>query len=139
MAATQPTPAEQFGEYAKDAFYVTVGLGVLAVQQLQVQRRQFTKWLNGQANEARTSLDGMQGRFDERVKAAEERLAALEEQANVVLTELKDRLPDSVKEFAEQSIEFATQARADLYDLFGVTPGRFPARPTKPNRPTKAA
>jgi hypothetical protein len=139
MSATDPTPAEQFGEYAKNAFYVTVGLGVLAVQQLQVQRRQFTSWLNGQASEARTSLDDLQGRFDERVKVAEERLTALEEQAETVLTELKGRLPESVKEFAEQSIEFATQARADLFDLFGVAPGSFPTRATKRNRPTKAA
>jgi hypothetical protein len=135
----EPTPAEQFGEYAKNAFYVTVGLGVLAVQQLQVQRRQFATWLSGQATEARTSLDDLQGKFEEGVKAAEERLTALEEQAEVVLNDLRGHLPESVKEFAEQSIEFATQARADLFDLFGVTPGRFPTRITKSGRPTKAA
>jgi hypothetical protein len=136
---TEPTPAEQVGEYAKNAFYVTVGLGVLAVQQIQVQRRQFTAWLTGQAHEARTSFDGFQDKFEEGVKAAEERLTALEEQAETVFADLRDHLPESVKEFAEQSIDYAYQARADLFDLFGITPSR--SRTTKPrtSKPTKAA
>jgi hypothetical protein len=127
---TEPTPAEQFGEYAKNAFYVTVGMGVLAVQQFQVQRRQLTAWLTGQAHEARTSFDEFQTKFEDGVKAAEERLTALEDQADAVFTELRDHLPDSVKELAEKSVEYATQARADLFDLFGITPSR--PRTTKP-------
>ena len=137
---SQPNPADQFGEYAKTAFYVTVGLGVLTVQKIQVQRRQLTTWLSGQATEARTSLDDLQGKLDEGVKAAEERLTALEDQAEALLTELKGHLPESVKEFADQSVEYAYQARADLFDLFGITPGRFPATKSRTgNRSTKAA
>jgi hypothetical protein len=136
---SEPTPAEQIGEYAKNAFYVTVGLGVLAVQQVQVQRRQFAEWLSGQASEAKTSFDDLQGKFEERVKVAEERLTAIEEQAETVLTELRGHLPESVKQLAEQSVELATQARADLFDLFGVKPGRFTPKSTKTSRPTKAA
>jgi len=137
---SQPTPAEQVGEYAKNAFYVTIGIGVLTVQKLQVQRHQLVGWLNGQAGEARTSLDDLQGKIEEGVKAAEERLTALEEQAETVLTELKGHLPESVRELAEQTIEYANQARADLFDRFGITPSRFTStKPRSSNRSTKAA
>ena len=135
---SQNTPAEQFGEYAKNAFYVTIGVGVLAVQQVQVQRRQFAEWLSGQQAEARTSLDDLQGRIEEGVKAAEERLSALEDQAEAVLTELKGRLPESVKDLAEQSIDYATQARSELFDLFGFTPAKR-SKATKASSTTKAA
>ncbi|MGH9118694.1 MAG: hypothetical protein ACRD0A_12705 [Acidimicrobiales bacterium] len=135
---SQNPTAEQFGEYAKNAFYVTIGLGVLAVQQVQVQRRQFAQWLNGQATGARTSFDDLQGRLEDGVKAAEERLSALEEQAEAVLTELQGRLPESVKELAEQSIDYATQARAELFDLFGFT-SATPSKPAKSSGSTKAA
>ncbi len=130
--------AEQFGEYAKNAVYVTIGLGVLAVQQLQVQRRQFAQWLTGQATEARTSFDDLQGKVENRVKATEERLSALEDQAESVLIELRGRLPESVKELAEQTIEYAAQARAELFDLFGFTPPRS-VKSAKSTRSTKAA
>src|SRR5688500_12776204 len=107
---TNPT-ADQVGEYAKNAFYVSVGHGVLAVQQPQVQRRQLADWVTGQAAEARTSVDGLQDKLQDRVKLAEERLTALEEQAETLLSELKDRLPEPVKDLAEQSIDYATSAR----------------------------
>jgi hypothetical protein len=133
---TNPT-AEQVGEYAKNAFYVGVGLGVLAAQQLQVQRRQLAHWVTGQATEARTSVDGLQDKLQDRVKLAEERLTALEEQAEMLLSELKDRLPEPVRDLAEQSIDYATSARAELFELFGSrVPGTLRSARS---RSTKAA
>ena len=41
---------------AKDALYVTVGLGVIAVQKAQVQRQELNKRLKSQADEAKGSL-----------------------------------------------------------------------------------
>jgi hypothetical protein len=54
---------------AKDAFYVTVGLGVIAMQKAQVQRRELEKRLKAQADDI-TKL------VEDRVKLVEERLRA---------------------------------------------------------------
>ncbi len=53
---------------AQDAAYVSVGLGVIAIQRLQVRRRELSK-----------ALSGHTGLVGDRLKAVEERLeAALE-------------------------------------------------------------
>ncbi|MGH9246403.1 MAG: hypothetical protein ACRD29_19245 [Acidimicrobiales bacterium] len=111
--------AEQFTKIGKDAAYVTIGLGVLALQKLQVQRRELADWVTGQADEARTSIGTLQGQFGDRVKAVEERLAALEERVDSVLDEFQGRLPEQVRELTEQARAFTRQARAELFDLVG--------------------
>jgi hypothetical protein len=54
---------EDLSKLAKDAFYVAVGLGVMAVQKVQVRRREVQKQLGT--------------RLENRVKTVEERLQAL--------------------------------------------------------------
>jgi hypothetical protein len=134
----QNTVADQVGEYAKNAVYMTIGLGVLAIQQVQVQRRQLVDWLSGQATELRGSLETMQSRIEETAKATEERVTAFEEHAEALLTEVQGRLPESVKDLAVQSIDYATQAETKLFDLVGFTPPK-PAKPAKTTGTAKAA
>jgi hypothetical protein len=135
---TQKSPAEQVASAAKDAMYVTIGLGVLAVQELQVRRHEIAGWFAGKADQAKGSIDGLQGRIEDGVKTVEERLSALEEQATTVLEELQGRIPESVKTLADQAVDVATSARAELFDLFGFTPAK-PAKATKSTKTTKAA
>ena len=52
---------------AKDAFYVTVGLGVIALQKAQVQRNELEKRLKAQA-------DSLTKVVEDRLKLVEERL-----------------------------------------------------------------
>jgi TolA-binding protein len=134
----QNTVADQVGEYAKNALYMTIGLGVLAIEQVQVQRRQLVDWLSGQATELRGSLETMQSRIEDTVKATEERVTAFEEHAEALLTDVQGRLPESVKDLAEQSIDYATQAQAKVFDLVGFTPPK-PAKPVRTTGTTKAA
>ena len=58
---------DDLSKSAKDAFYVTVGLGVIAMQKAQVQRRELEKLLKEQA-------DGITKVVEDRVKLVEERL-----------------------------------------------------------------
>jgi hypothetical protein len=134
----QNTAADQVGEYAKNTLSMTIGLGVLAIQQIQVQRRQLLDWASGQATELRGSLETMQSRIEEAVKAAETRVTAFEDHAEALLTEVQGRLPESVKDVAEQSIDYATQTQAKVFDLVGFAPPR-PAKPAKTTGATKAA
>lgn len=59
------SPIDDLASVAKDAAYVSVGLGVIAIQRLQVRRQ-----------ELRKALRGHSGPVGERLKALEERLGA---------------------------------------------------------------
>ena len=59
------SPIDDVASAAKDAAYVSVGLGVIAIQRLQVRRQ-----------ELRKALRGHSGLVSERLKALEERLGA---------------------------------------------------------------
>jgi hypothetical protein len=116
---SQRPTIEAIGQAAKDAAYVTIGLGVIAAQKLQVQRRELSTWLGSQVDEARTSFDGLQTRVEDRVKVLEERFTALEDQMEAMLDELQGRLPEQVREFAGQARDLAKQARSELRDRVG--------------------
>jgi hypothetical protein len=58
---------DDLSKSAKDAFYVTVGLGVIAMQKAQVQRRELEKRIKEQA-------DDLTKVVEDRVKLVEERL-----------------------------------------------------------------
>ena len=47
------SPIDDVASAAKDAAYVSVGLGVIAFQRLQVRRHELRKALSGQTDEAR--------------------------------------------------------------------------------------
>ena len=71
------TPAEELTNTVKDAAYVSVGLGVIAFQRLQVRRNELMKALNGPTEEARGTLEMLASLVGERVKVVEERVGSL--------------------------------------------------------------
>jgi hypothetical protein len=70
------TPVDDLANTVKDAAYVSVGLGVIAFQRLQVRRQELSKALRGPVGEARGTLDTVSALVGERLKVAEERLSA---------------------------------------------------------------
>lgn len=71
------TPAEDVANVIKDAAYVSVGLGVIAFQRLQVRRNELAKALSGPAEEAKGTLEVVGALVGERVKLVEERVSAV--------------------------------------------------------------
>lgn len=67
-------PVDDLTNAIKDATYVSVGLGVIAFQRLQVRRQELLKAFDGTAEEARGNLEMVASLVGERVKAVEERL-----------------------------------------------------------------
>jgi hypothetical protein len=61
----------------KDAAYVSVGLGVIAFQRLQVRRNELSKSLAGQTEGAKGALDLVGALVSDRVKVVEERLTSV--------------------------------------------------------------
>lgn len=70
------TPVDDLTNAVKDAAYVSVGLGVIAFQRMQVRRNELTKALNGPLDEARGTLEVLGALVGERVKLVEERISA---------------------------------------------------------------
>ncbi len=68
------SPIDDVANVVKDATYVSVGLGVIAFQRLQVRRNELTKALSGQADDAKGALGILSAVVGERLKLVEERL-----------------------------------------------------------------
>ena len=105
---------DDISKVLKDAVYVTVGLAVLGVQRLQVQRQELGKALTGQVDDARTQLQSVTKIVDDRFKTVEERLEGVEERVDALLDQFEDRLPDQAKEIARQARQAAKDARGQL-------------------------
>jgi prefoldin subunit 5 len=93
---------------AKDAFYVGVGLGVIAFQKAQVQRVELTKTLKGQVGEAKGQIDKIATNAD----AVEDRFEAL-------LDEIEAKLPEQTREIMQQARVTARDARQQVRSVVG--------------------
>ncbi len=71
------SPLDDITNVVKDAAYVTVGLGVIAFQRLQVRRHELSQALAGGGDAATGALDLVNTVVGERVKAVEERFIAV--------------------------------------------------------------
>lgn len=71
------TPVDDLANAIKEATYVSVGLGVIAFQRLQVRRNELTKAISGPAEEARGTLEVLGAAVGERAKLVEERITAV--------------------------------------------------------------
>ena len=71
------TPVDDLANAIKDATYVSVGLGVIAFQRLQVRRNELAKAISGPAEEARGTLEVLGAVVSERLKLVEERIGAV--------------------------------------------------------------
>ena len=109
---TPKSAAEDLTKLAKDAFYVSIGLAVIAFQKAQVQRQELRKQLSGQVDDAKAQLQSLTKRFDDRVKVVEERLEGVETRFESLLDQLEERLP-------EQAREAAKDARTQVRGLVG--------------------
>ena len=113
------TAAEDLTKLAKDAFYVSVGLAVIALQKLQVQRQELRKQVSGQVDDAKAQLQSISKVFDDRVKVVEERLEGVETRFESLLDQLEERLPEQAREVAKQARTAAKEARTQARTLIG--------------------
>ena len=96
----------------KDAAYVTVGLGVLAVQKAQVGRREPTSRVEAQLNETSEQVQKIAKRVEARVQP--------------VLGQLEGALPETAKDLVKQARDAAREAQAQLLGRTNGTQRRAP-------------
>lgn len=70
------SPLDEVAEAVKDAAYVSVGLGVIAFQRLQVRRTELNRTLADHRGEAQGALEVVGALVGERLKMVEERVSA---------------------------------------------------------------
>lgn len=97
-------------ETVRDAFYVSVGAGVLAFQKLQVQRQELTKAVNTQLDDAKGSLTNVSELVDDRVKLLEERLDNLETRLESILSQLEGKLPEQARDLVKSARDLVARA-----------------------------
>ena len=88
---------------AKDAFYVAVGIGVKAYEQLKSNQGELCGWFESQV------ADG-KAQFETQATQIEERVGAL-------LENVQDRLPEQAAELMKQARDAAKTAREQLKDF----------------------
>ncbi|MEX2293805.1 MAG: hypothetical protein WD691_08480 [Acidimicrobiales bacterium] len=71
------TPVEDLAEIVKDAAYVSVGLGLIAFQRIQVRRNDLAKAMSTPVEETKGTLDLIGALVGERVKLVEERVSSV--------------------------------------------------------------
>lgn len=112
------TPApEDLTKLLKDAVYVTIGLGVIAVQKAQVRRQELSKQVSSQVDDAKSQLQTLTKRFDDRVKLVEERLEGVEARFDTLLDQLEGQLPEQARELVQQARSAAKEARSQVRGL----------------------
>ena len=107
--------AEDVTKLAKDTLYVTIGLGVIAAQKVQVRRRE----LREQLGDPKAQLKSITKLFEDRVKLVEERLEGVETRFETVLDQLEERLPEQARGVAQQARTAAKEARTQARTLIG--------------------
>jgi flagellar capping protein FliD len=109
--------ADKVVELAKDAFYVTVGLGVLGYQQLQVRRNELKQRLSERLDSRKGQMDDVAKAFEARISALDERIQAYETKLDNVVEQVKDRLPTPAGDVLAQAHETARSARQQVRGL----------------------
>lgn len=122
--------------FSRDAFYVSVGFGVIVFQKLQVRRREFEKQL---ATDDRSTLQAAAAPLQQalapvgRVVSAslggiDRAVTTVESQVDPVLDGVELALPPATREVVHQAREVAKVARAQVVGLF-VAPTEGPTNP----------
>lgn len=109
------TPADDLAKAARDSFHVTVGLGLIAFQRIQVRRQELRRQID--SNRGSSPLGGAGKALGDNLKMIEERVADAEERLDAALDDVETRLPDPAREAVAAARSAAKEARSQLRKL----------------------
>jgi hypothetical protein len=122
-SSTSESLPEAIASLAKDALYVTVGFGVLAVQKANVQRQELAKRLGARPV---LTLPGaldpseVRARVRDGVAALDGRVKVVEQRVDAVLDEVQGRLPAQAADLLGQARQAGKAYQARVRELAGV-------------------
>jgi hypothetical protein len=102
----------------RDAAYITVGFGVLAIQQAQVRRREIVSSLSERFGTSRPQMDDLLKGAEARLRELDERLVAFEAKidarVDTAIEQLEGKLPQQATALLGQAHEAAKAARKQV-------------------------
>jgi ElaB/YqjD/DUF883 family membrane-anchored ribosome-binding protein len=101
----------------KDAVYISVGFGVLAVQKLQVQRQELQKSLSGRVDAGKSHWDQLGTNLQDQLKSVEQRLDEVEARIDEVLDQVQGKLPEQASELFGQARTAVKSAREQVLEI----------------------
>ncbi|MEO6124184.1 MAG: hypothetical protein ABIR32_10785 [Ilumatobacteraceae bacterium] len=99
---------------AKDAAYITVGLGVMAFQKAQVRRRELSKSLTDQFASGKAQIDELVDAVEARLATLDNQFVALEDKLDIAVENLEKRLPEQAGALLNTAHETARSARKQV-------------------------
>ena len=109
--------SEQMTKAAKDALYVSIGLGVLAFQKVQVQSHDLTKTVEAGLSRGREQVTKFAANFEGPLGQFDAQIDALEARLDNVLDGVQARLPKPAADAVGQVRKTAKAARTQVRDL----------------------
>ena len=103
ISAPKAPSFETIVKPAKDVFYVTVGLGVMAFEQIKSNQAELRSWFENQVADGRAQFETQATQIEERVEA--------------LLENVQDKLPEQAAELMKQARDAAKTARDQLKDF----------------------
>jgi ABC-type transporter Mla subunit MlaD len=106
---------EQITKILQDAFYATVGAGVLTVQHLDGVRRQVTEHLSArmgtQLGAGKEQVAQLVQAVEEQLRSVDDRVKVLEGQLDTLLDSVQDRLPEQAGDALAKARKVSADAR----------------------------
>ena len=106
----------------RDAAYVTVGFGVLALQQAQVRRRELVRNIATRFGTSKAQVEQMLSKFETQFAKLDTRVVAMETKIDAAVEKFEDRLPHQAATVVGQAHGLVKAARKQVRDLVGVAP-----------------
>ena len=103
--------ADKLVTLAKDAFYVSVGLAVLGVQQAQVRRNELKKIVDDRVAATKVQFDDLTKAWETRIETIDAQLQTVEAKFDTAVDQLKDRLPKVAGDALGQAHDVVRSAR----------------------------
>ena len=119
----------------RDAAYVTVGFGVLAVQQAQVRRREMVRGIAERFGTSKAQVEQMLSKFESQFAKFDARVVAMESKIDSAVEKIEDRLPQQAATVVGQAHGLVKVARQQVREFVGVTT----ANPTPATNSTPTA
>ena len=95
----------------RDAAYVTVGFGVLALQQAQVRRRELVRGIAERFGVGKTQVEELLAKFETQIAKLDERVVAMETKIDATVEKIEDRLPHQAAAVVSQAHGLVKAAR----------------------------
>lgn len=104
----------------RDAAYVTVGFGVLALQQAQVRRREVVRGIATRFGASKTQVEQMLAKFETQFAKLDARVVAMETKIDAGVEKFEERLPHQAAAVVSQAHGLVKAARNQVRGLVGT-------------------